>query len=106
LFTKPEHRAEVSGIAYDRWARHLASEKKWKDALDKYKEGLTAFPGQHRLYNNAIATVDKWADTAIKPRDWDEAIRIYKLGLEVFKDNKHLQHNLQYCEKMKEKNND
>jgi tetratricopeptide (TPR) repeat protein len=101
LTAKPGQQAELGGIAYDRWARHLASNKKWKEALDKYKEGLTAFPGQQRLANNAIATIDRWARLAIGPGDWDEAIRVYKVGLEYFPGDSHLQHNLRCCEKMK-----
>jgi tetratricopeptide (TPR) repeat protein len=102
LFTKPEQRATVGGIAYDRWGRHLAGIKEWKAALDKYVEGLKAYPKEERLTSNAIATVDEWAAPAIEAKNWDEAIRIYRVGLEYFPGNSHLLDNKRYCEKMKE----
>jgi tetratricopeptide (TPR) repeat protein len=101
LLTNSGHRARVGSIAYDTWARSLANQKEWKAALDKYGEGLKAFPQQERLTNNAIVTVDEWAGPAIGAKNWDEAIRVYRIGLEYFPGNGHLLHNKEYCERMK-----
>jgi tetratricopeptide (TPR) repeat protein len=101
LFTTPEARAEAGGDAYDSWARDLARGKDFQAALDKYAEGLKAFPEHKRLLGNGVATVDQWASTAMKAKNWDEAIRIYTIGLTIFPDNSHLRHNKEVCEKRK-----
>lgn len=106
LLATAEHRGDVGGIAYDRWARHLAHEQKWKESLKKYKEGLAVFPRQNRLWKNGVATVDAWASPAIKAKNWNEAIRCYKYGLELFEEDPHLQSNLRYCKRMKGEPND
>jgi hypothetical protein len=93
----------VCGAAYDRWAQSLARDKKWKEAVEKYAEGLKAFPGHGRLTNNLSATIDQWADDPIKKKDWDVAISIYLNGLTYLPDDSHLKHNLEYCEQMKKK---
>ncbi len=101
LLAKPEQRSELAGIAYDRWAQHLAKGKEWKAALDKYAEGLKAFPKQARLTNNALVTIDQWARPAMNVKRWDEAIRIYQVGLEYFPGDRYLQEKVGYCEKKK-----
>lgn len=92
-----DNTADLGALAYDRWARQLAGEKRWKAALDKYGEGLKACPEHARLLNNAVVVVDDWATTAIDAGKWDEAIRIYNVGLEMFPGNGHLKHNLEFC---------
>ncbi len=103
LVAGPPQRAELAAIVYDGWARQLRREKKWKAALEKYAEGLKAFPRQPRLASNAIALIDDWAETAIKVKDWAEAVRVYDVGLADFPGNSHLKHNRHYCEQMKRK---
>jgi len=104
LLARPEQKAELAGIAYDCWARHLAHKKKWQAALDKYKEGWAAGADKDHLTKNAIATIDEWASLVIEAKQWDEAIRIYEIGLkDYFPGNSHLQHNREYCEKMRAK---
>jgi tetratricopeptide (TPR) repeat protein len=102
LLARPEQRAEVGALVYDRWARHLAGQQQWEAALAKYAQGLQAFPGQARLTNNAAATVDEWARAALSAKQWEEAIGIYKVGLKYFPEDSHLRARLSYCEKMRQ----
>jgi tetratricopeptide (TPR) repeat protein len=95
-------RAELGGAVFDRWARHLADAGEWRQAFDKYAEGLKAYPGHKLLSNNGVALVDRWADPAIKAKRWDDAIGVYQTGLGLFPGNDHLLHNKKFCEAMKE----
>lgn len=104
LLSSPVQRAEVGSLVYDRWARHFSGRQEWQAALDKYVEGLNAFPGEKRLKNNAIATVDEWARSAVKSMDWDEALRIYRIGLEHFPADRHLLRQQHHCEEMRIRN--
>lgn len=101
LLPKPEHRAEVGAIAYDGWAVHFIDKKEWEAALDKYKEGLKAYPEQKLLLRNVQATVEEWAAPSIKAKKWDEAIRIFGVGLKYFPANTYLEGRKTSCEKMK-----
>ncbi|MBI3408940.1 MAG: hypothetical protein HY040_11370 [Planctomycetes bacterium] len=103
LFAKADQEAQAAAIAYGRWGRHLADKKDWQAALDKYTEGLKAYPKQDHLQNGALATVDNWAKPAMNAKNWDEAIRIYRVGLDYFPGDSHLLHNKDYCEKMKQR---
>lgn len=98
LLTTAEDRAELGALAYDSWAMDLAESKKWSEAVDRYLEGLKAYPGQKRLSVNVIVTIDRWASGSIEAKNWAEAIRVYKLGLERFPGDAHLTQNLKYCE--------
>jgi tetratricopeptide (TPR) repeat protein len=103
LLATPEQRTRVGGAAYDLWAGNLADAKEWKAALDKYAEGIKAYPKYELLTKNGIATVDEWADPAYKAKNWDEAARIYRIGLEYFPGNDHLLRNKKACEDRKGK---
>ena len=89
--------------AYDRWARALAREKKWKEAMDKYAEGLKALPKNDRLTSNATAIVDEWAGEAVDRKDLKEAVRIYEVGLTYLPGNGHLEHNKKVFEERMKK---
>src|SRR5262249_2648767 len=52
LFMKPEHRAEVGRIAYDRWADSAIKPGNWDEAIRIYKLGLEKFPGDKHLQHN------------------------------------------------------
>lgn len=101
LWGKPEQREKAAATVYDLWAWSFVEKKEWLNALDKYKEGAAACPGQDWLAGNAVAMVDKWAGAAIDAKNWDEAIRIYKVGETYHPKNGHLAHNRDYCEKRK-----
>jgi tetratricopeptide (TPR) repeat protein len=94
-------RAELLGVAYAGWARGLAGDKQWKAALDKCAEGLKAAPEDPRLLQAVRAIVDEWAGPAVAAANWDEAIGIYNVGLDYLPGDEHLQHNKDYCGKMK-----
>lgn len=101
LYSKPEHRVDMTSIAYDGWALHLAAKKQYEAALEKYVEGLKALPDHPRLRNNAAAIVDEWSAPARAEKKWDEAIRIYSVGLKYFPNERYLQDRKAYCEEMK-----
>lgn len=103
LFASADQEAQAAAIAYGRWGRALSDKKEWQPALDKYKEGLKAYPKQEHLHSGALATVDHWARPAMNAKNWDEAIRIYDVGLEYFPADRHLLHNKDYCENMKQR---
>jgi tetratricopeptide (TPR) repeat protein len=106
LLPKAEDRAKAGGIAYDRWARHLTGVKgkeNWKAGLEKYAEGLKAFPGHDVLTRNAVNAVRQWADPTIKAGKWDDALAICKEGLDRLPDNEKLKELKAYCEKRKMK---
>ncbi|HVK14825.1 MAG TPA: hypothetical protein VM597_39170 [Gemmataceae bacterium] len=93
LLPKSEDRARVGARAYDLWARHLVREaggKNWKASLDKYAEGLKAFPGHDTLTKNAVYTVHNWAEPAMKAKKWAEAVAIANQGLERLPGNEKL----------------
>jgi tetratricopeptide (TPR) repeat protein len=104
LLPKAEDRAEVGARAYDHWALHLADEsgkKDWKAALDKYAEGLKAFPGHKVLTQNAVYVVYQWADPAIKAGKWDEALAICNEGLDRLPGNEKLLELKKHCKERK-----
>ncbi len=101
LWGKPDRQAKATANVYDAWAWTFVEKKEWVKALDKYKEGSAACPGQDWLAGNAVAVVDRWADPAIDAKNWDAAIRIYKVGETYHPKNGHLEHNRDYCEKKK-----
>jgi hypothetical protein len=102
LYTRPDDRDELGGLAYDRWAQDLAGRQAWQAALDKCAEGLQTFPMQTAAVKRIRITVDNWAKPAIAAKQWDEAIRIYDIGLDYARDDAHLERNREYCEKMKQ----
>jgi tetratricopeptide (TPR) repeat protein len=102
LYTRPDDRDELGGLAYDRWAQDLAGRQEWHAALDKCAEGLQVFPMQTAAVKRIRITVDNWARPAIEAKKWDEAIRIYDVGLEYARDDAHLRRNREYCEKMQQ----
>jgi tetratricopeptide (TPR) repeat protein len=101
LLVSAEQAADVIGFVYAAWAQDLAGAKQWKAALDKCAEGLKAVPNQARLLQAVRVIVDDWADAAVKAAHWDEAIGIYDTGLTYLPGDSHLQHNKEYCGKMK-----
>lgn len=98
LLPAAKDRAEVGALAYDGWAQHLADKKEWQAALDKYAEGLKAYPKEGRLENNLGATVDDWAKPAVEKEDWVEAGRIYRVGLKYLPDDSRLKNNAEVYE--------
>jgi tetratricopeptide (TPR) repeat protein len=101
LLSRPEQRADLTGVAYAGWARSLAADKQWKAALDKCREGLKAAPKQTRLIQAARAIVDEWAGPEIDAGHWDEAIGIYAVGLDYLPGDTHLQEKKETCAKRK-----
>jgi tetratricopeptide (TPR) repeat protein len=101
LLGTPADRAAVGAVAYDGWARSLAAKKEWKPALDKYAEGLKAYPGNQLLKNNLGVTVDKWAERAVGKMEWAEAARIYRLGLNYLPGEARLKRNAEVFERKK-----
>jgi tetratricopeptide (TPR) repeat protein len=100
IVVTPEERAELCGIAYERWAEDFVARQEWRTALDKCAEGLKDYPKQDGLTNRIRIIVDAWAQPAIDGKNWNEAIRIYDVGLEYLANDRHLQHNRKYCESM------
>jgi tetratricopeptide (TPR) repeat protein len=104
LLAKPEDRVEVGARVYDRWAQHLADEsgkKDWKAAVDKYAEGLKAFPGHGGLTQNAVYMVHQWAKPAMQAEKWDDALAVCKEGLDRLPGNEKLLELKKYCEERK-----
>jgi hypothetical protein len=101
LLAGAEQGAELVASAYAGWARALAADKQWKAALDKCSEGLKAAPNQPRLVQAVRVIVDDWAGPAITAANWDEAIGVYNVGLNYLPGDTHLQHNKDYCGRMK-----
>ena len=62
LLSKPAQKAELGAVVYDGWGRRLVAEKKWQAAMEKYAEGLKAYPGQARLTTNAAVAADQWPE--------------------------------------------
>jgi tetratricopeptide (TPR) repeat protein len=96
--------AEVKLImaAYDSRGRQLRKDKDWPGMANLY---TTAFK-RHRnntelakhFENNALAAYDDWAKPFLKSEKWREAVKVYEQGLKDLGDNKHLQHQLKYCQ--------
>jgi tetratricopeptide (TPR) repeat protein len=101
LLVTDADRAAVGAMAYDRWARHLADSKEFAAALEKYAEGLKAYPGHAGLQRNLGATVDQWAESAVQKKDWAEAARIYRVGLTYLPDDARLKNNAEVYERKK-----
>jgi tetratricopeptide (TPR) repeat protein len=101
LLAKPEQRAAAGGMAFNGWAVHLAEEKKWEQALEKFAEGLKAYPDHALLLENALVIVERWAKPAVVAEKWDEAIRIYGVALKHFPNNPTLSEGKQRYEKLK-----
>ncbi len=55
------------------------------------------------LERNALAAYDSWAKPFMQSKKWDEAIGVIEKGLARFPGNKHLQHNLKYCQQQRGK---
>jgi tetratricopeptide (TPR) repeat protein len=85
-------------MAYDLWARELGGRGQYREALDRYREGVRALNGhageQERLTHNALALLDTWARPLLQANNWDEGIRVYETGLTYFPGNARLQDKL------------
>lgn len=75
----------------------------YEAALNVLKEGQMLDPTYKGFQQNTLATYDNWADTFMKKKDWAGAIEIYRKGLKELPDDKHLAHNLKYCEQQAKK---
>lgn len=101
MLERPKDQAEVLAVAYDYWARDLAKDKKWRQAIDKYKEGLSQLPKQDRLVTNGLATVHDWAREFVRDEKWDEAAQAYKIGFEIRPGDGIIESNIKTCNERK-----
>src|SRR5262249_15188578 len=72
-------------------------------ALEVLKQGQALDPAYKGFRQNTLATYDSWADSFMKKNDWNGAIEVYRKGLKELPDDKHLAHNLKYCEQQAKK---
>jgi len=89
---------ELGGLAFEMWGRSLVKDKKWKEAVAKYQEGMKQFPeATPRLTQVAVNAINTWARVHIDQKEWAKAIGVYESGLKEFPDQNLLNSNLKYC---------